>query len=85
MKEQEISQNLANAETLKSVIRDTIDLVCEKQNSRYPNICKLAHRSQDDREKIADNVFDLMTGDVVKLELDQAIGQVEGEIGSWGE
>lgn len=85
MKSVDISEMLSNAEMLKSIIKDTIDIICQKQADRYPNICRLAHRSNDDKERIAENILDLMTSETLKLELDQAIGQVEGEIGSWGE
>jgi len=67
--------NLDSADALRGIISSTIDTICLKCNMRYPNICKYASRTPDDKQMIINRIFDMMAeGD---LELDEAVAQVD--------
>lgn len=75
--EDKTQEHLHEDEILIGVIRGTVDDICGSSNLKYSNICNLASRSVDDKNKVVDNIFDLMTDDKMPLSMEAALSQVE--------
>lgn len=75
-----IEDSLENEAALRKVIRDTITDICEKGNQVYGNICKLASRSADDKSKMVERVFVIMTESESGASLESALSQVDSSI-----
>jgi hypothetical protein len=76
----EAEDSLSNEAALRTVIRDTIADICDKSNQTYGNICKLASRSADDKSKVVQRVFDIMTESETDISLQAALSQVDSSI-----
>ncbi len=72
-------------ELMKNIIRETVDDICLKKNDSYNNICRISSRSVSDRDKIINNVFDLMTSEKIQMGLKDALSSVDANLEpGWG-
>lgn len=77
--------SLHEDEILVGIIRDTVEEICSSANGKYSNICNMASRSVDDKNKVVTNIFDLMTDDKMPMGMEAALSQVEVSFDKWGE
>lgn len=80
-----LDEQLKQEETLKNIIREAINSICEKEHDTYPNICKYCARSESDRNTVVNDVFKMMTADSLPTTLLGALSQVESKLDGWGE
>lgn len=67
-------------ESLKSVIKETIVGICDKNIKAYPNICRYGSRSKADQHDLVEKVFKYMTDATLPMELEQAVNMVDSEL-----
>lgn len=77
MSEEKFSDTLANEEILRNLIKDAIKTICEKDEGKYPTICKLASRSAQDKHNLVEKTFELMSKGN-QLGLEEALSQANG-------
>jgi hypothetical protein len=77
-----INTELEYIESLKKVIRDTVEGICNKGVSSYPNICRYGKRSTLDIENIIEKILKYMTNESMPMRLDSAINLVDCELQS---
>jgi len=85
MSEVTIAERLKQEATLKNLIKETIDSICEKQLVTYKNICALSARSESDKNIIINDVFAMMTNEIIPSSLLGALSQVESKLDNWSE
>ncbi len=78
-----LQDNLNEEEILKGVIKKTVDDICSLGVEKYPNICRYASRSNEDKSKIVDDIFDMMTADTLPSTLLGALTQVDNKLNNW--
>lgn len=85
MAEITLEEQLKQEETLKNIIREAIDSICEQEHDTYPNICRYCARSEDDKNNVVTDGFKMMTSDGIPNSLLGAISQMESKLDGWGE
>jgi hypothetical protein len=75
-----INEELLDDEALKITIKGGVKRICESDGRFFPNICRYASRSTIDESDIVDMVFKHMTAQVMPLNIEAALGQVEGDL-----
>lgn len=78
--EDNISTELEYVEALKQLIKDTVNGICQKNISTYPNICRFASRSNKDVNDIVDMILQKMVSNTIRMELDVAISMTDAEL-----
>lgn len=78
--EENINSELEYVEALKKLIKETIEGICEKKISAYPNICRYGSRSELDKQNLCERVLQYMIADVLPLHLKSAINMVDCEL-----
>ncbi len=77
-----INSELEYVESLKKLIKETINGICEKNINSYPNICRYGSRSSLDKEDISERILKYMTSETLPLHLDSALNMVDCELDS---
>lgn len=77
----DIQQQLEQEQIVRQSISELIDEICRKAGDIYPHVCTRANRSVEDKRKIIDMVFELVTAENTTLTPAAAIAQIENELG----
>lgn len=75
-----LAEDLEYKESLKRIIKETIDGICEKGLKSYPNICRYGSRSLADKESIVNKILAYMTSEHLPMNLEAAINMVDCEL-----
>lgn len=76
----DLEAQIQQEQIVREGISMLIDEVCRKAADIYPNICSRANRSMDDKRKIIDLVFELVTAENSTMTPESALAQIEGEL-----
>lgn len=85
MAEISVEERLKQEETLKTIIRNSVDTICVTEHETYPNICAFCARSDSDKNTVVNDIFDLVTSESLPCSLLGAISQMESKLDGWGE
>jgi uncharacterized protein YjaG (DUF416 family) len=77
----EINTQILLEEQVRDGIIILIDTICSKAAPIYPNLCKRANRSVDDKRKIVNMVFELIIVENSTMSPESAVAQIDAELG----